>query len=398
MELSPRNFTGLLTSVTEEGLFPAIAAAIAKAFKESVEAQFGRALVKFKTDFSTNRHDVTVWSIINENGLQVVARDLTVDLERDAFPAITGVIFPDGVTEGYSDWNGKWISNLDTPRHKKMATRDRYFYRWLQFRASLSVFGFNFADVERCHCPTEYLYPRNRLERGLITWICACCGSTYFCACSRGVPDYILKKLDRNSKRQKFIELINSTQYRRGICHLCRNIPSTLIYRSEMYGSRVSSNYFPYINEFMIKFNLDEREAENKIRERLGIPKIGEGWVNETLLFNTVRFLYPKYEVQREASPQWLDRQRFDIFMPEVGVAIEYQGEQHFNAVDLFGGDEGLKRSQERDREKRKKARKAGVVVVEFRYDEALTEQKISQKIDRAIASQDRAAVQADGA
>lgn len=42
-----------------------------------------------------------------------------------------------------------------------------------------------------------------------------------------------------------------------------------------------------------------------------------------------------------------------DIFIPELNLAVEYQGAQHFKAVPLFGGDEGLKKAKERDKIKK---------------------------------------------
>lgn len=41
-------------------------------------------------------------------------------------------------------------------------------------------------------------------------------------------------------------------------------------------------------------------------------------------------------------------------FLEKYKIAIEYQGQQHYEAVSLFGGDEGLKYNQERDRRKKK--------------------------------------------
>ena len=33
---------------------------------------------------------------------------------------------------------------------------------------------------------------------------------------------------------------------------------------------------------------------------------------------------------------------RFDFYLPDNNLCIEYQGQQHFYAIDIFGGEEGF--------------------------------------------------------
>lgn len=54
-------------------------------------------------------------------------------------------------------------------------------------------------------------------------------------------------------------------------------------------------------------------------------------------------------EYSREHSFKYLGRKRYDFFIPSLNVAIEYDGVQHFEARDFFGGEEALKRTQESD-------------------------------------------------
>lgn len=86
--------------------------------------------------------------------------------------------------------------------------------------------------------------------------------------------------------------------------------------------------------------------------------------------------------VQREASPIWLNRQRFDIYIPELNLAVEYQGKQHYVAVGLFGGEDGLKKTKERDKEKLKLSKINGVDVVHFSYKENLTEKLVQSRLN----------------
>lgn len=61
-------------------------------------------------------------------------------------------------------------------------------------------------------------------------------------------------------------------------------------------------------------------------------------WVEEYKLFNFVKFWYPDTFFQY--TPEWLDGQSIDIFIPSIQTGVEYQGRQHYEAVDFFGGKE----------------------------------------------------------
>ena len=102
-------------------------------------------------------------------------------------------------------------------------------------------------------------------------------------------------------------------------------------------------------NEFIDTF----RNPENEIREILGLPKIGEGWINETKLFYLIKERFKDYRVIQHGRPKWLGKQHLDIYLPDFNIGIEYQGEQHSISVEIFGGDDGLKNNQERDRRKK---------------------------------------------
>lgn len=70
----------------------------------------------------------------------------------------------------------------------------------------------------------------------------------------------------------------------------------------------------------------------------------------------------------------WLGRQSFDIYLTSYNVAIECQGEQHYRAVEQFGGEEGLKIIIERDKRKAELCEENGVRLFYIRYDENVDE------------------------
>ncbi len=112
--------------------------------------------------------------------------------------------------------------------------------------------------------------------------------------------------------------------------------------------------------------NLDVlwREAENILRFRKNIPQIGKGWVSESKLVSQVRASFPNLQVVPQASPAWLGRMRFDIYLPQLNLAIEYQGEQHYEPITRFGGALGLMTTQSRDKLKKQLATSNGCEII----------------------------------
>lgn len=100
------------------------------------------------------------------------------------------------------------------------------------------------------------------------------------------------------------------------------------------------------------------RETENTFREESGLPKIGEGWISESELFQKLKKSFCQYKVIHHGRPSWLGRQHLDIYFPDFKIGIEYQGLQHLEPVLYFGGESSYKIQQELDHQKRVKCLK----------------------------------------
>lgn len=69
---------------------------------------------------------------------------------------------------------------------------------------------------------------------------------------------------------------------------------------------------------------------------------------------------------------------RYDFYLPELGIYIEYQGEQHFHPLPFFGGEPRLKKRLEYDSAKREHAKGK---LIEIAYDEDIT-QTLSEALE----------------
>lgn len=74
-------------------------------------------------------------------------------------------------------------------------------------------------------------------------------------------------------------------------------------------------------------------------------------------------------ELVWEYTTDWLEKQRIDIFIPKYNIGIEYHGIQHYEPVDAWGGEDGLKINQQRDTLKLEKCNNHGVKLLYLKYD-----------------------------
>ncbi len=109
------------------------------------------------------------------------------------------------------------------------------------------------------------------------------------------------------------------------------------------------------------------RLAENIVREDADLPHVGAGWLSEMKLYQQIKRSLPDFEVKDHNSPNWLGSQHLDIFIPELQIALEYQGKQHDEPVEFFGGKEAFEKTQERDARKKRLCTKHGVHIIYVR-------------------------------
>ena len=106
---------------------------------------------------------------------------------------------------------------------------------------------------------------------------------------------------------------------------------------------------------------------ENAYNVMVGNKQTHGKWVNEFKLFMLIKAIFSDAEYQYSA--EWLGYQTLDIFIPSLKCAIEYQGEQHYQVVEYFGGEEKLAEQAMMDEIKRKKCADNDVVLLEWPYD-----------------------------
>jgi hypothetical protein len=70
-----------------------------------------------------------------------------------------------------------------------------------------------------------------------------------------------------------------------------------------------------------------------------------------------------------------------DVFVPDLKLGFEFQGVQHFQPIDYFGGGKTFIEHVKRDNVKKKYCVENGIIFIEAFYDEKLSKDLIEKKI-----------------
>ena len=97
-------------------------------------------------------------------------------------------------------------------------------------------------------------------------------------------------------------------------------------------------------------------------------------WISENQLYQLLKRKLSPLLVVQHAQPPWLVPQHLDIFVPEVGFAVEYMGRQHFEAIEFFGGQRGFETLRTRDQRKQQLCTDHQTELHFVRFDEDIGE------------------------
>lgn len=94
--------------------------------------------------------------------------------------------------------------------------------------------------------------------------------------------------------------------------------------------------------------------------------------ISEQKCFENIVKMFPNEKIVREKTFPWLKdkhKLRIDIFIEKYNIGIEYQGGQHFQKVEYFGGDVSYNETIRKDKLKRELCENNGVRLLYFSFD-----------------------------
>ncbi|PEZ75089.1 hypothetical protein CN384_05925 [Bacillus thuringiensis] len=251
-------------------------------------------------------------------------------------------------------------------------------------------------------------------------------GPLFYCSCQKqGVENYLKVKerlsfsgLPKASQLELMEIFIQNIKFEDNLCHICNKVCPKYGHGKTMNETKFYSIYGYYIKALSYSYGLDnrfrdicypkhipgdivplliaeeqyggrlvldeqsskdfKRYCENVIRTRMGYFAIGKKWTSEIKLLELIKGMFPEYTVIHQYE---LDHLKADIYIEELQLVIEYQGEQHYKPIPFMGGEEGLKRRQERDKEKIDLCKYYNLDLVYVTYLDELSEKVIKNKI-----------------
>lgn len=107
----------------------------------------------------------------------------------------------------------------------------------------------------------------------------------------------------------------------------------------------------------------------------------GEKIINQYLESKHIKFEYPK------SFPDLKDihKLRYDFYLPDYNILIEYQGMQHIRPMNYMGGKEKFTTQQKHDEMKRKYAKDNGYVELELFFDTERGKKAIYNYLDKNL-------------
>ena len=113
-------------------------------------------------------------------------------------------------------------------------------------------------------------------------------------------------------------------------------------------------------------------------------------WTSEESVYKLACNLYGKKNVVYQYRPQYLKSSKngqmsFDVFIKHLNVAIEYQGIQHFEPIDYFGGYEAFEKLIIRDAEKKEMCEKNKIHLIYILYNEEITQSLIEKRVNEVL-------------
>lgn len=139
----------------------------------------------------------------------------------------------------------------------------------------------------------------------------------------------------------------------------------------EEKGYKILSQYTNNKEKILIDFNCGHKPhhiTPSMLKQNYGCPICSESKGEKTIRLylesNSINFIQ-EYRFNDCKHKSLL---RFDFYIEDYNLCIEFDGRQHFEAIDHFGGEENLKLTQTRDKIKNKFCKGNGINLIRIPY------------------------------
>jgi hypothetical protein len=104
---------------------------------------------------------------------------------------------------------------------------------------------------------------------------------------------------------------------------------------------------------------------------------IGESEIRNLLTNNKIKFVkWKRFSDCKDKKPL-----PFDFYLLDYNTCIEFNGEQHYRPIEWFGGIDGFKKQEKRDKIKMEYCKNNNIPLIIIKYDENILKKLIEFKI-----------------
>lgn len=118
------------------------------------------------------------------------------------------------------------------------------------------------------------------------------------------------------------------------------------------------------------------KEIEHNLINQKRLPA---KWKSEQDLYRLISSIFD--DAIFHYNDSWIKPQHFDVYVPKLRCAFEYQGKQHYSNIEYFGGEESFKKRLLLDERKRNLCTENSVTLIEWYYDEPITKLVLYKKL-----------------
>lgn len=240
-------------------------------------------------------------------------------------------------------------------------------------------------------------------------WECEKCGILCICKCFKNAIDLMENakwRLDfasdhdigwlmaeKGLTEKEAIGLIEDLDYCGMACELCLDKESTHRFGFELETTtEFQRRYGAYIVRDAIELAANGQDdmsasellltAEDNLRELYGFRARGDVNTDNDRLFDIVKGLFPEEIVLRSHSPAWLSEGVLEVYLPDIGIAIEHRGADHYEVID--GDEEALNSKRKTDENIKRSCNENGVKMLVLPYFMELDRDTVGWRIAEA--------------
>ena len=120
------------------------------------------------------------------------------------------------------------------------------------------------------------------------------------------------------------------------------------------------------------KHGIFSQNPNNHISKKYGCPfcreSKGEKEIKKILDLNGIKYIREK----KFNDCKHIKELKFDFYLPSYNTCIEYDGKQHFEPIQYWGGDKEFKKTQKRDKIKSDYCKKNNIKLHRIKYNETI--------------------------